>query len=196
MTTTTRSPGADAPGAGAERERRPRGPRRVEGERATDADACREAALKLIERTRRTRSDLERRLADKGYARTVIGPVVERLAEVGLVDDVEYARAWLAGRWGRRPSGWRRLQQELRAKGIADGDIEAARAMLAERDGAPDETESATRLVEQARRRMAGLDPQKRRQRLYALLARRGYSADVIRRALDVREALESGQDA
>ena len=194
MTTATRTPGPETPAAA--RERRPRGPRRVEGERASDADACREAALKLIERTRRTRSDLERRLADKGYVRAIIGPVVERLAEVGLVDDVEYARAWLAGRWGRRPSGWRRLQQELRAKGVADTDIESARAILAERDGAPDEVESAARLVEQAARRMAGLDPQKRRQRLYALLARRGYSADVIRRALGVRDALESGQDA
>ena len=196
MTTTTRRPAAETPGAAGQRERRPRGPRRVEGEGATDADACREAALKLIERTRRTRSDLERRLAAKGYVRSVVGPVVERLAEVGLVDDVEYARAWLAGRWGRRPSGWRRLHQELRAKGIADDAIEASRAALAGRDGAPDESESAARLVEQASRRMAGLDPQKRRQRLYALLARRGYSGDVIRRALDVREALESGQDA
>jgi len=194
MTTDTRTQDTAAPAAG--RERRPRGPRRIEGERASDPDACREAALKLIERTRRTRSDLERRLADKGYARAVIGPVLERLAEVGLVDDTEYARAWLAGRWGRRPSGWRRLQQELRAKGVADADIEAARTLLAERGGAPDEAESAARLVEQARRRMSGLDPRKRRQRLYALLARRGYSADVIRRALGVSDALESGQDA
>ena len=173
-----------------------RRPRRVEGEASSDADACREAALKLLERTRRTRADLERRLKDKGYVSTAIAPVVTRLLEVGLVDDTEYARAWLAGRWGRRPSGWRRLQQELRAKGIADDDIERAQALLAERGGAPDELESAAKLVEQARRRFAKLDPQKRRQRLYALLARRGYGADTIRRALDVRDPLESGRDA
>jgi hypothetical protein len=92
--------------------------------------------------------------------------VVARLVELGLVDDAEFARAWLAGRWGRRPSGWRRLQQELRAKGIADEDIERARAQLAERGGAPDEVASAAKLVEQARRRYARLDPQKQRQRL------------------------------
>ena len=44
-----------------------------------------------------------------------IDEVLDRLAAVGLVDDVEYARAWLAGRWGRRSAGWRRLEQELRA---------------------------------------------------------------------------------
>ncbi len=172
-----------------------RRPRRVEGEQSSDADACREAALKLLERTRRTRSDLERKLKDKGYVAAAIGPVISRLIEVGLVDDTEFARAWLAGRWGRRPSGWRRLQQELRSKGIADDDIERAKSLLAERGTAPDEVESAAKLVAQARRRFAKLDPQKQRQRLYALLARRGYGADTIRRALDVRDPLESGLD-
>ena len=163
---------------------------------ATDPTACREAALKLLERTRRTRSDLARRLKDKGYALATVEPVLDRLTEVGLVDDAEYARAWLAGRWGRKPSGWRRLQQELRAKGVSDDDVERARALLAERGNAPDEVESALKLVAQARRRYARLDEQKQRQRLYALLARRGYSADVIRRALELREPLESGIEA
>ena len=189
----TRPPREASARAASDKRRRPQ---RVEGEASSDGDACREAALKLLERTRRTRIDLERRLKDKGYATVAIGPVVARLVELGLVDDAEFARAWLAGRWGRRPSGWRRLQQELRAKGIADEDIERARDQLAERGGAPDEVASAAKLVEQARRRYAWLDPQKQRQRLYALLARHGYGADTIRRALDVREPLESGRDA
>lgn len=161
-----------------------------------DPAACREAALKLLERTRRTRSDLERRLKEKGYAPGAIAEVLDRLVEVGLLDDAEFARAWLAGRWGRRPSGWRRLQQELRGKGICDDDIEKARALLAERGSAPDEVESAAKLVAQARRRYARFDPQTQRQRLYALLARRGYDSDTIRRALELREPLESGVEA
>ena len=161
-----------------------------------DSAACREAALRLIERTRRTRSDLERRLRDKEFAPGTIAVVLDRLAEVGLVDDVEFARAWLAGRWGRRPSGWRRLQQELRGKGIAEADIVRAREVLSERGGAPDEVASAARLVAQARRRYAGLDPRVQRQRLYALLARHGYDSDTIRRALELKDPLESGADA
>jgi regulatory protein len=157
---------------------------------------CREAALKLIERARRTRSDLERRLKEKDFAPAVITDVLDRLVEVALVDDVEYARAWLAGRWGRRPSGWRRLQQELRGKGIADADILRARELLSERGGAPDEVASAAKLVAQARRRYAKLDPRVQRQRLYALLARHGYDGDTIRRALELEEPLESGADA
>jgi len=156
---------------------------------------CREATLELLERALRTRHDLERRLKEKGFAAGEIAATLDRLAEVGLVDDVEYARAWLAGRWGRRPSGWRRLQQELRAKGVSQEDAERARELLSERGGAPDEVQSAAKLAAQARKRYARLDPQVQRQRLYALLARRGYDSDVIRRALELKEPLESGAE-
>jgi regulatory protein len=163
--------------------------------RSDDDAACREAALKLLERARRTRADLARRLKEKGFAAGVIAAVLDRLTEVGLVDDAEYARAWLAGRWGRRPSGWRRLQQELRGKGIAEADILLARGQLSEHGAAPDEVASAAKLVEQARRRYARLDARAQRQRLYALLARHGYDSDTIRRALELREPLESGSE-
>jgi regulatory protein len=160
-----------------------------------DAAECREAALKFLERTLRPRRDLERRLKDKGFAPVTIAGTLDRLTEVGLVNDVEFARAWLAGRWGRRPSGWRRLQQELRAKGVSEDDVDRARALLAERANAPDEVESAARLAAQARKRYAKLEPRVQRQRLYALLARRGYDGDVIRRALEMKEPLESGAE-
>ena len=156
---------------------------------------CREAALRLLERTRRTRRDLERRLKEKDFDAATIGATLDRLAEVGLVDDVEFARAWLAGRWGRKPSGWRRLVQELRAKGVSEEDAEKARELLSERGSAPDEVGSAAKLVAQARKRYARLEPQAQRQRLYALLARRGYDSDVIRRALELKEPLESGAE-
>ena len=156
---------------------------------------CREAALKLLERTRRTRRDLERRLKEKDFDSATIATTLDRLTEVGLIDDVEYARAWLAGRWGRKPSGWRRLVQELRAKGISGEDAERARELLSERGSAPDEVGSAAKLVAQARKRYARLEPQAQRQRLYALLARRGYDSDVIRRALELKEPLESGAE-
>jgi len=161
----------------------------------TESAECREAALELLERTRRTRRDLERRLKERDFDAATIAATLDRLTEVGLVDDVEYARAWLAGRWGRRPSGWRRLEQELRTKGVSQVDAERARELLGERGAAPDEVASAAKLVAQARRRYAKLEPQAQRQRLYALLARRGYDGDVIRKALELKEPLESGAE-
>jgi regulatory protein len=160
-----------------------------DAEPITDPDAARESALKLLERTRRTRSDLARRLGEKGFATATVEEVLERLERVGLVDDTEYARAYLAGRWGRRPTGWTRLRQELRGRGVADESIDAARAILEQREGGvADEVTTARRVIVQAQRRYASLEPRVRQQRLYALLARRGFDGDTIRRALAIRD--------
>ncbi len=149
----------------------------------------------LLERARRTQSDPATRLADKSFAPETIAGVLERLVSVGLVDDTEYARAFLAGRWGRKPAGWRRLQQELRGKGVSDESVTAARNIIEAREGAIDEVAVAGKVVAQARRRYAKLDPRKQQQRLYALLVRRGYSGEVIRAALALRED-EHGETA
>ena len=164
-----------------------RRPARVpDAERSTDPGACREAALRLLERQRRTRTDLERRLSDKGYALATAGEVLDRLASVGLVDDLEYARAFMAGRRARRAAGARRIEQELRARGVSAEDIKAASARLDAEQGGMDELAAACKVVAQAERRSRGIEPRLRRQRLYALLARRGFDGDVIRRALDL----------
>jgi regulatory protein len=172
---------------------RGRGTSTLSEERASDPAAAREAALKLLERTRRTRSDLARRLRDKGYAAAVIEPVLARLADVGLVDDVEYARAFLEARARRRTAGRRRLEQDLRARGVSADDTAAARALLEAREGHEDETAGARRVIAQAARRYAKLDPRARRQRLYALLMRRGFDGDTIEAAL--REEGGGGTD-
>jgi len=151
---------------------------------APGPEGAREAALRLIERMRRTRSDLERRLRDKGFEAADIEHVLERLAAVGLVDDAEYARAFLAGRWGRRAAGWRRLEQDLRQRGVAADDIAAGRARLEAQQGPTDEIAMARRVVEQAARRYAGLEPYERKRKLWALLARRGFATDVIAQAV------------
>ena len=152
--------------------------------RPADLDTVRQAALRLLERRRRTRSDLERRLRDKGCEPALIALVLDRLAGVGLVDDVEYARAFLNERWGRRAAGYRRIVGELRKRGISADDIENARAKFEAERGAADEVTAARRAIAQAERRYASLEPRVRRQRLYALLVRRGFDGDVIQQAL------------
>jgi regulatory protein len=167
------------------RGRRPGGgATRLSDERARDPDAVREAALKLLERSRRTRADLSRRLREKGYAAAIVDQVIGRLGSVGLVDDAEYALAYLAERWGRRAAGWRRLEADLRRRGIDGEAIAAARSRFEAERGRADEVSLARRVIAQAARRLAKLEPRVRRQRLYALLARRGFDGEVIDAAM------------
>lgn len=179
--------GAGRSAAARARGRAPRGP--VGAERARDPEACREAALRLLERTRRTRSDLTRRLKDKGYDAAVIEQVVVRLENVGLIDDVEFARAYLAGRWGRRAAGWRVLENDLRRRGVSPEDIAAARVGFESERGGVDELAGALRAIEQAARRYAKLEPRVRRQRLWGMLARKGFDGETIEAALRAAEA-------
>ena len=121
---TGRRPGASPARAGGEgrqalRAQRFGRPADPEAGRSADPEAAREAALKLLDHARRTRSDLTRRLSDRGFEAATVTEVLDRLANVGLVDDVEFARAFLAGRWGRRAAGWRKLEQDLRGRGIS-----------------------------------------------------------------------------
>lgn len=160
--------------------------------RAHDPSEAREAALRLLDRQRRTRSDLVRRLREKGFDGASIEETLARLTELGLVDDVEYARAFIAGRWGRRAAGWRKIEQDLRGRGVSAEDVAAARERFAAEQGegaVVDESASARRVVQQAARRYAALDARTRKQRLTALLLRRGFSYETIEQVLRVEES-------
>src|SRR5437867_3979563 len=90
-----------------------------------DYERAREAALKILERRRRTRADLAKRLAEKGHSGQTIAEVCDRLEELKLLDDLEFARLHIRGR-AAKPRGRRLLLQELRAKGIPQAVAEEA----------------------------------------------------------------------
>ena len=69
-------------------------------------------------------------------------------------------------------------------RGISAEDIVRARARLEVEQGGADEVAAARRVVAQAERRYRAVEPRLKRQRLYALLARRGFDGDTIEAAL------------
>jgi regulatory protein len=111
--------------------------------------------------------------------------VLDRFAEVGLIDDASYAQSWVESRQRTRGSARAVLRQELRAKGVAADDAEAALASID-----PDaERERARELVRAKARGVARLEPAARVRRLAGMLQRRGYPAGVS--FLVVREVLD-----
>lgn len=152
-----------------------------------DVSAAHEAALRALERRRRTRRELERRLAEKGFEPQTARAALDRLERVGLVDDLEYARAFLRERLGRRAVGARLVRNQLLARGVPAPLIDQAlqeAATDAEDELPRTEAERARRALAQLGRRYAGLEPRVRRQRLTAALARRGFDYDAIAEAL------------
>ncbi len=80
------------------------------------------------------------------YRIETAGPVLARLADVGLIDDAAFARAWVESRHRNRGLARRALSAELRQRGVDGQDIEAAVSAL---DPA-DEMATARRLVDKA----------------------------------------------
>ena len=108
----------------------------------------------------------------------IASSVVERLAEVGLLDDAAYARrlARHLTEFKRYPR--RRVEQELRRKGLAPDDIRDAVDSL-------DGEDFALALALLEKKYYNKLNDPKGRQQATAALARRGFSYGAIRRAME-----------
>jgi regulatory protein len=111
--------------------------------------------------------------------------VLERFAEVKLIDDELFARAWVESRHHGRGLAGRALGAELRKRGVASDDIETALSQLdPERELA-----TARELVERRLPATVGMPAPARMRRLTGVLARKGYPAGLAYRV--IREALE-----
>jgi regulatory protein len=143
-----------------------------------------EAAAAFLAVRPRSVAETRRRLRFLGYRHELAERVVERLVEVGYLDDAAFARTWLESRDRARPRGAAALRRELSLKGI---DRQLVDELLAEREEASDgavDLEAARRLLERKRAQLEReRDPRKRRQKAYALLARSGFDPETCREA-------------
>lgn len=107
----------------------------------------------------------------------------EKLEKLGFVNDVEFARWWVEQRTSYRHSGFRLIKMELRQKGISDeiiSDIESQVSNISE-------LESARKIVAKKLKSQKAftLSKAEGRNTLTGLLARRGFSWEIIKEVLD-----------
>lgn len=75
-------------------------------------------ALRLLAYKPRTRMELCRKLKKKGYTSREILSVIERLKDLGYINDTEYARRWAECAIRDKRYGSLRIEMELRKRGI------------------------------------------------------------------------------
>ena len=158
-----------------------------------DADpesVARNICLRQLTLAPRTRAQLAEVLARRGVDEAVAGRVLDRLVEVGLIDDAAYAQAWVRSRHSGRGLARRALARELRERGVADEVVDDA----VDRLDPDEEVETARALVARKVAATRGLPPEARIRRLGGMLARKGYPAGVAWRV--VREVLDAEGDA
>ena len=163
-----------------------------------DASKAMEIAVGYLGTRPRTRWETERRLRRAGADAAVITRTVERLAELGYLDDAAFARWWGEQRDRHAPRGSRMIEAELRQHGVPREVIEAYRVEHAAPERRPeDETvpaSEAERASDALARHLRGRPlPTDRKavQRIGMFLMRRGFDPETVRST--IRDA---GDDA
>lgn len=158
-------------------------------EAATREEQARAYCLRLLTARARTRAELAERLTKRGYCDDVSERVLDRLAQVGLIDDADFAAQWVRSRRIHAGKGKRALAAELRTKGVDNDVITAA---LADIDAGAERDRAEQLVADKLRReKLADGDDTKVLRRLVGMLARRGYSQSMALDVVKMQLALE-----
>ena len=150
-------------------------------EELTQAAAFRDAlfgGMRLLAHRPRSRAEILRRLSAKGLDRRAVESAVDRLSDLGLVDDPAFADWWVTNRCQHRPRAAWVLRLELLGLETDRDAVEAALRGV-------DDGESAIGLAVERAHRFSGLERKEFDRRLGAYLRRRGFATEDVRRALD-----------
>lgn len=142
----------------------------------SDARRAQEKALYLLESRAYSQKELAERVG-RVASREAAERAARRLAEMGLLNDAEYARSLAENLFGRKGYSASRVLFELGRKGI---DRSLAEQVVAE--AAPDPEEKIREVLE--RRYARCLSEEKGRRRAAAALQRLGYRWEDIRRVM------------
>ena len=149
------------------------------------ADAY-EFALTCLDFSQRTASELTKKLISRGYVRPAAEAAIQRLTEAGIIDDSRYAKR-ITETASRKNVGIYAMKRKLMAKGFSEEDTENALETLDDEQ----QLSAAKATADKYRSKYASLPPREARMKLSQALARRGFSWDIISRALDADEDFE-----
>ena len=151
-------------------------------------EQARALCLRLLTVRARTRAELAGQLAKRGYPDDVSTRVLDRLADVGLVDDVDFAEQWVHSRRVNAGKGKRALAAELHTKGV---DTDVITSVLSDIDPEAERDRAEELVRKKLRRENLSDDDLRLRRRLVAMLARRGYSQKMAYDVVSAELAVE-----
>lgn len=140
---------------------------------------AKQRALNYLAHKPRTKTEVRRKLRRNDVPAVVIDQVIDRMVELGYLDDQSYAQEYVRRRFASKGYGPIRIRSELKKRGI---DRHLAETAIEEEFAEVDVVEAAREAAEKRWARLSGEeDPRKRRDKLYRHLKRRGYTYDTIR---------------
>jgi regulatory protein len=150
---------------------------------AADAEAAYRVGTGLLAARPRSVLELTRKLRDRGHPESAIRAALERLRNVGAVNDLIYAQHFARLRLARG-HGPSRVLSDLLHRGVDRRTAERALADV-QRDERIEPDEQVRRLLERRAALVQSLAPQVQRRRLVMYLARRGFRGREVRRLVE-----------
>ncbi len=138
---------------------------------------AKEKALRLLERRSHSRAEIIRKLSES-YPKEVSCAVAEKLSEIGLINDPEFARIYARELFERKKFGETRVKTELIKRGINRDIIDEVLEEYSEED-------SVGKIVSLVEKRRLDLNDEKVRRRAFARFMREGYSSEDIKCAFE-----------
>lgn len=147
---------------------------------------ARQAALRLLSHRARSEQELRDRLKQKGLSLEGIKKVLDSLTRSGLINDLEFARAFAHDKLLRKPIGRSMLTHQLRQKGISKEVIEQVLSEVYEKVKEDKyAVELARNRFERFKSAFDELEPLKQRKKLSDYLARRGFAWETVAKAVN-----------
>lgn len=140
---------------------------------ASSAERVMGDAYRLLGHRARSTEELRRRLLAKEHDDQAVADAIARLTADGLLDDVAFARSYVADK--RRMDGWgaERIRRGLRELGVGSGVVDEALS-----EGADEETSELDRALAVLRKRGGPDQPlEAARRRAFQALQRRGFAS-------------------
>ena len=150
------------------------------GEERDYVGAAQTIALNALAVRAKSRGELAAQLKRRGIPLDVATDVLDRLQRSGLINDLDFARAWSTSRLNSKKISKRVLAQELRKKEVSDDLI----AIALEEISGEDEYAAALQLGQRKAKSLANYETEVRERRITSALARKGYNYGIISRVL------------
>lgn len=138
------------------------------------------SAFYSLARRAHTEKELRIKLKRKGYSETAVEKTIDRLKELDMISDKDFAEAFIDSQLRKKAVGKKKLEITLRQKGVSEKDIENA---LNTCNLQP--LSHCKKAVEKKLRQLQReTDPKKKKDKLIAYLMRQGFEWDTIRETL------------
>jgi regulatory protein len=147
---------------------------------ADSRERAHQTAVNFISYRPRSSKEIVDKLSRKGFSHELAVEIIDKLKELNLLNDVQFARMFVRDKLLGKPMGRAMLRRKLLEKGIP---FQLSEMVLKEYVTEENEQEAAKilalRKMKMSRSRFSTLDPRAKQKRLIDYLLSRGFSQDI-----------------